>query len=274
MVGITHPGPGERTYTFAIQLDRTVVNPGESGSVNISIGNLVNRPLTVQPFPPGVRVTDHCGSVVRTIPYGTGDGIIPPGENLVYQIPLDMTDNQNAPLAPGRYRIELFWEEEIPHTPYPPGPPAPIPTRTGDVIIPEWDVGTIVIRYPEAAREGIIGVNQTVTVAGLPVILERLECSEEYCMVTFLYPIASGTLPPGIPAGSLPPPPPDTGPGLFSIDGGTECPFLTIPVTQTGGLWEVNGNLPPISQNVRDLTIIIPELAGDEGPWVFRVEVG
>ena len=274
LAGITHPGPGERTYTFSILLDRKVINRGEAAPVNLTLINLGNRPLTLRPFPPGVRVTDRCGSAVKTIPYGSGEWIIPPGETLVSLLPLDMIDDQNRPLTPGRYRVELFWEEDLPLFNYTSGPPPPLPTRTGDVIIPEWDVGPIVIRYPEGAREGSIEVNHTVTVAGLPVILERLECSEEQTVATFLYPIPSGTLPPGIPSASIPPPPPDTGQGLFSIDGGTECPFLTMAVTRVEGLWRVNGDLPPVSRNAQDLNIVIPELAGQEGPWVFRVQIG
>lgn len=274
LVGITHPGPGERTYTFSLLLDRKILNPGEPASVNLTIANLVNRPLIIRPFPPGVRVTNRCGFVVKTVPYGSGDASIPPGETLVYPLTLDLNDNQNTPLMPGRYRVELFWEEELPPFDYPSVPPPPLPTRTGDIIIPDWDLGALVIRYPEGALEGIIDLNRTVTVANLPVTLERLECSEENAIASFLYPIPSGTFPPGIPSASIPPPPPNTGQGQLSIDGGIECPFPTMPVTQVGGFWRVKGVLPPISRNARDLTIVVPEIAGQEGPWVFLVRVG
>jgi hypothetical protein len=271
LVGITHPGPVERTYTFSILLDRDVINPGEPASVNITIGNLASRPLIIRPFPPGVRATDSCRSVVRTIPFGPGDRVIPPGDTLVYALEWDLNNDHGVRLPPGRYRVELFWEEELPPFDYTSGPPPPIPTRTGDIIIPEWGVGPLVVRYPEGAIDRVIDVNRTVTVAGLPVTLERLECSEENVLASFLYPIPSGTLPPGIPPAAITPPPPDTGPGLFSIDGGVECPFTTMPVTPVGGLWRVKGDLPPVSRNARKLTIIIPELAGQKGPWVFEV---
>jgi hypothetical protein len=270
LVAITHPGPAVRTYNFSIRLDRDVIEPGEPAAVDITIENLVDRPLTVRPFPPGVKVTNSCRSVVKTISYGSGDRVISPGETLAYRLAWDMNGDQGEPLPPGRYRIELFWEEERPPFDYTPGLPLPIPTRTGDIIIPEWYVGPIVIRYPEGAREGVIEVNRTVTVSGLPVTLERLECTEESVLASFLYPIPSGTLPPGIPT-SIPPPPPNTGPGLFSVDGGMECPFTTMPVTRAGGLWRVQGDLPPVSKDARNLTLIVPELAGQEGPWVFEV---
>jgi hypothetical protein len=271
LVGVPHPGPGERTYTFSLRLDRNSINPGEPAAVNITIKNLVNRPLTIRPFPPGVRVVDSCRSVVRTIPFGPGDHVIPPGETFAYTLEWDMTDDQGASLPPGRYRVGLFWEEELPPFDRTVQPPLPIPTRTGDIFIPEWDVGAVVVRYPEGALDRVIDVNRTLTVAGLPVTLERLECSEENVLASFLYPIPSGTLPPGIPSMSIPPPPPDTGPGLFRIDGGTECPFSTMPVIPVRGLWRVKGDLPPVSQNARNLTLIIPELAGQRGPWVFKV---
>jgi hypothetical protein len=271
LIGVPHPGPGERTYTFSLRLDKNIINPGEPAAVNMTIANLVNRPLTIRPFPPGVRVVDSCRSVVRTIPYGPGDRVIPPGETLVYALAWDMNDDQGVPMPPGRYRVELIWEEELPPFDRTVQPPPPIPTRTGDIFIPEWDAGDVVVRYPEGAFERVIEVNRTVTIAGLPVTLERLECSEENVLVSFLFPIPSGTLPPGIPSMSISPPPPDTGPGLFRIDGGTECPFPTMPVTMVRGFWRVTGDLPPVSRNAGNLTLIIPELAGRKGPWLFEV---
>ena len=271
LIGVIHPGPGERTYTFSLRLDKNIIHPGEPAAVNIAIENLVTRPLTIRPFPPGVRVVDSCRSVIKTIPVGLGDRVIPPGETLVYALAWDMTDDQGVPVPPGRYRVELFWEEELPPFDRTVQPPPPVPTRTGDIFIPEWDAGAVVIRYPEGALDRVIDVNRTMTVAGLPVTLERLECSEENVLACFLYPIPSGTLPPGISSVSITPPPPDTGPGLFSIDGGRECPFPTMPVTMESGLWRVKGDLPPVSRNARNLTLIIPELAGQKGPWVFEV---
>ena len=269
LAGITHP-PAERTYTFSIRLDRTLIDQGEPAEVNITIENLVSRPLTIRPFPPGIRVVDSCRSVVRTIPFGPGDRVIPPGETLVTTREWDTNDDQGVSLPPGLYHVELFWEEELPPFDRTAGPPTPVPTRTGDIIIPAWDAGELVVRYPEGALVRVITVNRTATIAGLPVTLEWLECSGENVLASFLYPIASGTLPPGI-SKTIPPPPPDTAPGLFSVDGGTECPFSTMPVTPAGGLWRVNGVLPPVSQNAHRLTLIIPELAGRKGPWVFEV---
>ncbi|MFA5296205.1 MAG: hypothetical protein WC382_11880 [Methanoregulaceae archaeon] len=269
LAGITHP-PAERTYTFSIRLDRTLIDQGEPAEVNITIENLVSRPLTVRPFPPGIRVVDSCGAVVRTIPFGPGEQVIPPGETLVSIREWDTTDDQGVRLPPGRYDVELFWEDPLPPFDRTAGPPPPIPTRTGDIMIPAWDAGKVVVRYPEGARVRVITVDRTVTVAGLPVTLEWLECSGESVIASFLYPIASGTLPPGI-STTIPPPPPDTDPGLFSVDGGTECPFSTMPVTPAGGLWRVKGDLPPVSQDAHLLTLIISELAGREGPWVFEV---
>ncbi len=271
LIGVPHPGPGERTSTFSLRLEKDVIDPGEPAVVNIIIDNLVNRPLTIRPFPPGVRVVDSCRSVVRTISFGPGDHVIPPGETFAYTLEWDMTDDQGVPLPPGRYRVELFWEEELPPFDRTVQPPPPIPTRTGDIFIPEWDVGAVVIRYPEGMLDRVIDVNRTLTVAGLPVTMERLECSEENVLAFFLYPIPSGTLPPGITSAAITPPPPDTGPGLFSIDGEVECPFSTMPVTPVRGLWRVKGDLPPVSQNARNLTLTIPELAGQRGPWVFKV---
>jgi hypothetical protein len=272
LIGFTHPTPGERTYNFSIRLDRDIIGPGEPAAVDITIENLVNRPLTVRPFPPGVKATDSCRSVAKTIPYGSGDRVILPGETLIYTLEWDMKDDTGAPLTPGRYRIELFWEEERPPFDYTAGPPLPIPTRTGDIIIPEWYVGPIVISFPEGALEGVIEVNRTVTVSGLPVTLERLEFTKESVLASFLYPMPDGTLPPGIPT-SIPPPPPDTGLGLFFIDRGMECPFPTMPVTPSGGLWRIQGDLPPISKDARNLTLVVPELAGQKGPWIFEISL-
>ncbi len=157
LIGISHPGPGERTYTFSFLLDRKVLNQSEPAAVNITIKNLVARPLTIRPFPPGLKVVDSCGSAVRTIPYSPGDRVISPGGILAYSLSGDMTDDQGVPLPPSRYRVELFWEEERPASNYTAGPPPPIPTRTGDILIPAWDVGDVIVRHPEGAFEGSSG---------------------------------------------------------------------------------------------------------------------
>lgn len=271
MVGVTHPGLAGKTYAFSIRLDKNVINPGDAVAVNITVENHVTRPLTIRPFPPGIKVRDSCGFIVRNIPFGQGDRVIPPLETFVYSLGLEMKDDREVPLPPGRYNVELFWEEELPLFNYTSGPPPPVPTRTGDIIISGWGSSPLIIRYPEGAREEGIEADLTVTVSGLPVTLERLEFTEENVIVTFLYPIPSGTLPPGISSAAISPPPPDTGPGLFSIDGGGACPFPTLPVEPIEGLWRVIGYLPPVSRDSRNLKLVIPELAGQKGPWVFEV---
>jgi hypothetical protein len=230
---------------------------GEEIHIEFSIKNTRSYQYRIEPFPPLVEIMRlTSGELVRSFPGGTGDKSLAPGEVATYTLTWDQRDNQQQQVTYGYYDFELgrFYVEGYPYT--------------------SRSIGCLVlILPPEGTMEKTILVNESQTVNGITITLERVELSALEMKVFAL------CTPPGYHL-SQDPDLPSTWPmgvalAEYSLDNDT------AKNAGSSGSWGIhlleNGEehkwckLDPVPNGTKELTFRITKFADWQGPWEFHV---
>ncbi len=246
--------------------NRSSYLPGEDVVINFTFRNLASETLRAEPFPPEIRIlAASSGSrAARLFPHGDETRFLEPGEAVNYTLTWDQCDDNGQPVAYGYYRVELGYVRLDSH-----------PARL------DYEPVRLLILPAEGVLEKTIEVNQSQTVNGVTVTLERVELSAEGSRV-----YAFST-------------PPDyslswasemniSANGEYSLDGGTVKrtgyhPQVKLDENGVEFIWE---GLDPVPRDTEELVFMIeeldfhpkefsgrPEFQIYEGPWEFRVKL-
>ncbi len=246
-----HPSPAPRPVKYIkMEVDFAKDNypPGEEIGIELSFTNITSEPYEIAPFPPlvEVRADGKRDSIVRVFTAGSGDVTVPPGETTEHTLVWDQQDEQGQQVAYGYYDFYI---------------------PDGGTLEDKAIVGGIHVFPPEGIIEKTINVGKSQTVNGVTVTLNRVELTASgprfYAFSADYGPVA--------PADQMPPAPYaeyylDSNPvregdkvniigGGSNLDGQEYVWMMSIPVPK----------------GTRDLTFVITEFGGQQGPWEFRI---
>ncbi|MFH0769017.1 MAG: hypothetical protein V1932_05575 [Chloroflexota bacterium] len=271
---------------------------GEYIDIKISFkgdpGNMTKEPFEINPFPPAITVKlrgPHSPSQddesVRSFPAGTATRRLEPGEVVNYDLTWNQRNDQGQPVHYGYYYLSL-------------GPIAY--GETGR--IGPFSLSWFPILPAEGVLEKTIEVNQSQTVNGITIKLERVELSNLGMNVSvFTIPPnpteRAPTTPEGAPVGlsttetepstsgevvtTLPKGPLSKGPSVlplnmsitaeYRLDGGAvqEAWSNRSLGRLENGVECIWKNLDLVPKNTKLLTFTITEINGWEGPWEFKI---
>ncbi len=246
------PAPGP---TPSIRFDRIpdVISPyGERAEINLSFTNEASEPRTISPFPPEIKIIElpdvkPPGIVVRAFPVGNDELELQPGESASYLVNWDQKDDSRKQVLPGWYSVEVT-----------------LATRRGSA-------ARVLVLPPEGVMEKTIEVNQSQTVNGITITLERVELT-----ATGMKMYAFNTPPDyNLPQGPMLPPPMFMihAEAEYSIDGGAVKQTFPsgIRFFDNGVRHTWDEYLDPVTKNAKELIFRITKLGDWVGPWEFRI---
>ena len=231
-----------------------VVSPyGERAGVDLSFTNKASEPRTISPFPPEIRIIELPNlqppdSVVRAFPVGKAELALQPGESVSYLVNWDQKDDSGRQVSPGWYSVEVT-----------------LATSRGSA-------ARVLVLPPEGVMEKAIEVNQSETVNGITITLERVDLTDTGMKV-----YAFNTPPDyNLPQGPMLAPPQFMALHAFaeySIDGGVMKQAFPsgIRFLEDGMLHTWDEYLDPIPVDAKELIFNITRFGDWEGPWVFKI---
>jgi len=245
------PGP-----TPGIIFDRVpdVISPySKTADINLSFTNEASEPRTISPFPPEIKIIElpdvkPPGIVVRAFPVGNGELVLQPAESASHTVNWDQKNESGEQVTPGWYSVEVT-----------------LSTSRGSPI-------RVLVLPPEGVMEKIIEVNQSKTVNGITITLERVELT-----ATGMKVYAHNTPPDyNLPQGPMLAPPQFMAlhaAAEYSVDGGAAKQAFSsgIRFLENGMQHTWDQYLDPVPQNSRELTFRITKLGDYEGPWEFEI---
>ncbi len=263
--------------------------PGEPVEVKFSFSNISSKTIAISPYPPEIQVKpSQQDNVAFSVAADIQQPEIKPGDTITLEFSWDQKDKAGKQVPPGWYDVTFNVLAVIQGY----GRHGANPTAR------------LLIRYPQGAIEKSFDLNQSQTVNGITVTLERVELTADDSSFYVFF------IPPGYSA------PPSTGPGLtptpnipsisitaraeYSIDGITNNAGLAGYGSKDDGIKLVWGgtlrNLNPIPSDAKELvftvTMVLPEFGPPpppgnttipaeppkplddrdwEGPWEFRI---
>lgn len=246
------PAPG---ISLGVGFDRVpdVVGPyGERVEINLSFTNAASEIQTISPFPPEIRIIELPNlrppdRVVRAFPAGNDEHALQPGESASHSVNWDQKDETGEQVPPGWYSVEVT-----------------LATSRGSAT-------RVLVLPPEGVMEKTIEVNQSQTVNGITITLERVELTATGMKVYAFNTPPDYNLPQG----------PMLAPPQFMLNAFAEYSIDEGAVKQTfpsGIRFLENGirhtwdeYLDPVPKTARELTFRIPNLGDWQGPWEFKV---
>ncbi len=246
------PAPGP---TPSIRFDRIpdVISPyGETAEINLSFTNEASETRTISPFPPEIRIIELPNlrppdRVVRAFPVGNDELKLQPSESVSHSVNWDQKDDSGKQVSPGWYSVEVT-----------------LATSRGSA-------ARVLVLPPEGVMEKTIEVNQSRTVNGITITLERVELT-----ATGIKAYAFN-IPPdyNLPQGPMLPPPMFMihADAEYSIDGGAVKQTFPsgIRFFDNGVRHTWDEYLDPVPKNAKELTFRITKLGDWEGPWEFKI---
>ena len=262
-------GPVERLLRLDATADKDAYQPGEDITIDFSIENVSGETIQIAPFPPEVRIRRQIADrEIRSFPAGTATRSLEPGEVAGVAVTWDQRDNRGQQVTDGYYDLHI----------------GPINmgerTETHDML---ENVRLLVVPA-EGVLEKTVEVNESQTVNGVAITLERLELTATGAVFyafhvppdykQFEQPVAPGT---EQPQGLEPPPP-----WMMKLHAYAEYRLDGGPAKVAG--WSGLGfredglrlswiMLDPVPRDAQELTLIITKLGDREGPWEFEVSL-
>ncbi len=241
----------------------------EEVKIEFVFKNVSSEPISVAPFPPEIEITrPRTDEVVRSFAEGSEQLDISPVETVEYTLVWDQKDNNGRQVVPGWYYVNVVKDIIVTK--------ATAPTTTG---ISFGTMTKLLIQFPQGAMEKIIEVNQSQTVNGLTITLERVELSAmgaRFCAFT----IPPDYSPPQ-PQDSVPlPPPPPPAPMVpvhaqYTVDGVTKDAGYSGIGAHGDGIRLIWGYheawLDPVPSDAKELTFTITRFGDWQGPWEFFI---
>lgn len=231
-----------------------VISPyGETAGINLSFTNEASEPRTISPFPPVIKIIElpdfkPPGIVVRAFAVGNGELLLQPGESASHSVDWDQKDDSGEQVPPGWYSIEVT-----------------LATSRGSAT-------RVLVLPPEGVMEKTIEVNQSKTVNGITITLEKVELT-----ATGMNVYAFNTPPDyDLPQGPMLAPPQFMALHAFaeySTDGGVMKQAFPsgIRFLENGMQHTWDEYLNPVPKSAKQLAFRITELGGWQGPWKFEI---
>ncbi len=238
--------------------------PGEPVEIRLSITNVSSETITLRPYPQEIRVTPGLDydQVLFSQDGGTQEKELRPGETATVEFAWDQKDKTGKQVPPGWYNVRS----------------GDITATQGGSSVTTFTPGTrVLIQYPQGAMEKSFDLNQSQTVNGITVTLERIELTADSSRFYFFF------IPPGYTA-------PPTGPGLpempppdsvtasraeYTIGGITKNAGNAGFNTKDNGIklvWTVGpGRLDPIPSDAKEIIFRVTQLNDRQGPWEFKI---
>jgi hypothetical protein len=251
------PGPADRPLQVSAIPDKGYYLPGQTVAIELTFTNIYSEPITLNFFPPEININPPgIMQAIRSFAAGTGEMSLEPAEVITYALIWSQRDENGAQVLPGWYVVNV-------HTTYVhETPPKTTHQNFGET-------AKIYIQYPQGAMEKTIEPDQSQTVNGIAITLERAELSVEgamfYCFV----------VPPGYtPSQSVTSVMNDVH-ARYSFDSTTRDAGLAGWGTRDNGIKLAWGNpeqpLDPVPSDARELTFTITRFGDVEGPWEFKI---
>lgn len=242
--------------------------PGERVEVKMSFTNMSSETITFSPYPPEIRVTprlNYFDQVLFSVAAGSQTLEIEPKETVSVNFGWDQKDKTGEQVPPGWYNVIFIG----------------ISVRHGESQYGTSPESHVLIQYPQGAMEKILDLDQSQTVNGITITLERIELGSARMMV-----LASGTLP----GHALPPGPQAAFPfqqvfAEYSVDVDdvkeTDAAGMQYLENTTRFIWD---RFDPIPSDAKELVFRINTVSlrfvpdknhGNSvtGPWEFRVSL-
>ena len=230
---------------------------GEDIVIELSFKNVTSQIFQMEPFPPKVLVTPtkQYGIKIRKFPEGTGTKVLNPAEVANYTLTWDQRDNQGKQVPFGYYRLALG-SIHVMGQPYLLELKRPV---------------QLLILPAEGVMEKTVEVNESRTVEGVTITLERVEMS---ALETKAY---AFVVPPGYSPTQVPRPDIEAE-GEHSVDGGAMVgagePKIRFLENGVELVWDM---LAPVPKSGKELTFTVLEFMFEDerwkGPWEFRVSL-
>lgn len=252
------PAPeSQLPFRITISPEEARYLPGQEVMIGLAIMNLSSGTITIDPFPPAMRIrpVDQDESVY-SYAAGTRTRDIRPDLPFYHTKSIwDQKDNNGKPVAPGWYevRYEYVIIEQNTFRRYTVNPTA-----------------RLLIVHPHSAMEKNLDLNQSETVNGITVTLERIELTSIGMTVYTFQTPPDYSLP-----GEHPPYQYESfvinSVAEYSVDGGSVKQARPQAQFIKSGIRYKWYNLDPVPNNTKELTFIITKLGDWEGPWEFKV---
>ncbi len=230
--------------------------PGEPVAVELSITNVSSEVITMSPYPPEIQVTPGLDyhHVLFSQPGGTQSLEIKPDETVSVNFNWDQKDSLGEQVLPGWYNIRS----------------GEITVRQGGSRITFTPGTRVLIQYPQGNMEKSFDLNQSQTMNGITITLQRIELTSTG-MTVYAFNTPSGySFPSGqpLPAPSM----------MFHAEAEYSVDGLVIKKAGSSGIRPLeNGmlhiwdNLDPVSSDAKELTFRITKLGDYQGPWEFEI---
>jgi hypothetical protein len=232
--------------------------PGEMIEVKLSFTNTSLDSVIFAPYPPEIRVTPRLNhdQVLFSVPAGTQPLEIKPNETISVNFTWDQKDTEGKQVSPGWYNV-IFRD---------------ITVRQGDSRYGFNPGARILIQYPQGAMERSLDMDQSQTVNGIMVTLQRIEITSAGVKVYAF------NVPPGykFPSGQPLPAPSMMfhAEAEYSVDGEVFKPAGSSGIRPLeNGMLHIWDNLDPIPVDAKELTFRITKLGDWEGPWEFKISL-
>lgn len=238
----------------------TTYKTGEWVQVALFFTNYASEPRIMSPFPPKINIelpnVQPPDSVVRSIPAGTQEVPLEPGQIVVHIFTWGQKDDSGQQVNPGWYGVEVTTV-----------------TRKLSGTMEGWVRGwatKVLILPPQGVMEKTIEIEKAQTVDGITITLNRIELTASE-MKVYAFNTPPGYMPPQAPGF---PPRSDIIPAEaeYSLDGGnikkTGPSARRFLENGTKHTWD---NLDPVPSDARELTFTITKLGDWEGPWEFHI---
>jgi hypothetical protein len=239
--------------------------PGEEVKIKLTLENKGSKPVSIRPFPPEIRLI-HPSGLVRSFSPGNENLELEPKKSMAYVLIWDQRDESGLQVRPGYYFVEvrnIHAEGEF----------------GSFVVYPKGGtLAKVLIQFPQGSMEKIVEVNQSQTVNGAVVTLERVELYSIEGKVQVLFHIPdlskTSTPPPPIPKPE-PTPPEDIWPiqANYKLDG-SEQDLGSPGIRWVDNNIRLTWYIDPIPSDAKEMTFVITRLGVWEGPWEFRIKLG
>jgi len=262
------PGPPAPRPAPPPPFERSVVPeeahylPREQIEVKLSITNTSSDVIVMSQYPPEIRVTpwQDRDRILSSRAGGAQPLEIKPGDSVTVEFTWDQKNVEREQVPPGWYAVTF----------------TDISITQGYRRITSNPGAAVLVRYPQGAMEKSLDLNQSQTVNGVTVTLERIELTVDGASFNAFFIPPGYTPPPTGPA--LPPMPPlmdVTASAEYSFDGMTRNAGFAGYRTEGDGIGLVWGGEPhrldPVPSDAKELTFTITQLNDWQGPWEFKV---
>jgi hypothetical protein len=250
------PGLADRPLQVTTVPEEAHYLPAQTIKIRIDFTNIGPEAITLSQFPPEIQMLSRADEMVRLFRAGAEELQLEPGATATYNLAWDQRDENGAQVSPGWYLVDVKNVYYVRGS-----PPRATRANFGDTYV--------YIQYPQGAIEKTIEPNQSQTVSGITITLERVELSAEgarfYAFV----------IPPGYTPSQPVPMVMTAVHARYFFDGITKDAGLSGWGARDDGIKLIWGApdrpLDSIPSDAQELTFTITRFGDTEGPWEFKI---